>query len=58
MQKTLHNWGDFNIIRFPSEKNKMGGVHKHTGVFNSIINTFELIDLHMNGASTLGPITR
>jgi hypothetical protein len=27
----------------------MGGVHKHTGIFNSIINTFELIDLHMNG---------
>jgi hypothetical protein len=27
----------------------MGGVHKHTRVFNSIINTFELIDLHMNG---------
>jgi hypothetical protein len=45
MQRTLHNWGDFNIIRFPSEKNKKGGVHKHTGVFNSIINAFELIDL-------------
>jgi hypothetical protein len=48
MQRTLHNWGDFNIIRFPSERNKKG-VHKHTGIFNSIINAFELIDLHMTG---------
>jgi hypothetical protein len=40
--------GDFNIIRFSSEKNK-GGIHKHSGVFNSIINSFELIDLEMAG---------
>jgi exonuclease III len=40
--------GDFNIIRFSTEKNK-GGIHKHSGVFNSIINTYELIDLGMTG---------
>jgi len=40
--------GDFNIIRFSSEKNK-GGLHKHSGLFNSVINSFELIDVHMNG---------
>jgi hypothetical protein len=42
--------GDFNIIRYSSEKNK-GGVHKHTGTFNAIINTYELIDLKMSGGS-------
>jgi hypothetical protein len=40
--------GDFNIIRHSKEKNK-GGIHKHTGLFNSIINTYELIDIHMSG---------
>ena len=40
--------GDFNIIRFSSEKNK-GGIHKHSGIFNSIINSFGLIDLHLSG---------
>jgi exonuclease III len=40
--------GDLNIIRFSTEKNK-GGIHKHSGVFNSIINTYELIDLGMTG---------
>jgi hypothetical protein len=40
--------GDFNIIRSSNEKNK-GGIYKHTGVFNSIINTFELIDIKMCG---------
>lgn len=40
--------GDFNIIRFSSEKNK-GGTHKPTNLFNSIINTFGLIDIHMTG---------
>lgn len=29
--------GDFNIIRYAKEKNSNRGVHKHTGVFNSII---------------------
>ena len=40
--------GDFNIIRYSSEKNK-GGLHKSPGLFNSIIDTFELIDVHMSG---------
>jgi endonuclease/exonuclease/phosphatase family metal-dependent hydrolase len=40
--------GDFNIIRNSSEKNK-GGTHRHTSLFNSVINTFSLIDLHMSG---------
>jgi hypothetical protein len=40
--------GDFNIIRYSSEKNKKG-LHKHSGVFNSITNTYELIDLQMSG---------
>jgi hypothetical protein len=28
---------------------KIRGLHKHTGLFNSIINMNELIDLHMTG---------
>jgi mannosylglycoprotein endo-beta-mannosidase len=55
LAKTIHNCkepvligGDFNIIRFSNEKNK-GGLHKHTGLFYSIINMNELIDLHMTG---------
>lgn len=41
--------GDFNIIRYAKEKNSNKGVHKHTGVFNSIIHFFELRELTMSG---------
>lgn len=41
--------GDFNIIRFSSDKNKPSGVHKHTDLFNIIISTYELLDMHLVG---------
>lgn len=41
--------GDFNIIRYAKEKSTNNGVHRHTGIFNSIINFFELRELIMNG---------
>ena len=41
--------GDFNIIRFTSEKNKDTGLSRFSGLFNSIIAAHELIDLHMIG---------
>lgn len=41
--------GDFNLIRFISEKNTATGVHGQTGVFNSIIASQELIDIYMTG---------
>jgi len=41
--------GDFNIIRFSSEKNKNNGAHAHSDKFNHIISYYELIDIHMNG---------
>jgi hypothetical protein len=41
--------GDFNIIRCASEKNKGGGVHRHAQLFNSIINSLDLLEIHMNG---------
>ena len=41
--------GDFNIIRFATEKNKPSGVHKHTDLFNSIISANELLDIQMVG---------
>ena len=40
--------GDFNIIRFSSEKNKNTGVHAHSDKFNYIISSYEFIDIHMN----------
>ena len=41
--------GDFNLIRFASEKNRNNGVHKHTDLFNSIIASQELLEIHMTG---------
>lgn len=41
--------GDFNLIRFISEKNKNTGLPSHSGVFNSIIASYELIDLQLSG---------
>jgi len=39
--------GDFNLIRFASEKNRNNGFHKHTDLFNSIIASQELLEIHM-----------
>ena len=41
--------GDFNILRFSSEKNKTFHSNKHSNLFNFIINSFELRDLAING---------
>ena len=46
--------GDFNIIRFSLEKNK-GGTHRYSGLFNSIIDAYELIDIHMKGGKYTWP---
>lgn len=43
--------GDYNIIRFANEKNKGGGVRRHSGLFNSIIDSEELIDIRMTGGN-------
>jgi hypothetical protein len=40
--------GDFSIIRFLLEKNKPG-IHKHSELFNKVINSYELIVLKMTG---------
>lgn len=44
---------DFNIIKFASEKNKDIGLSRFSGLFNSIIESQELIDLHMIGEKHL-----
>ena len=31
------------------KKNKGGGVHRHAQLFNSIINSLDLLEIHMNG---------
>lgn len=41
--------GDFNIIRFANEKNNDSGVHRHTHLFNSLINSYELREIVMTG---------
>ena len=43
--------GDFNILRFSSEKNKNFTGGKDTDLFNWVINTHELRDLPLNGGS-------
>ena len=45
--------GDFNIIIFPSEKNKPMAIGRFTNCFNCLISTYELIDINMtNGKFT------
>jgi hypothetical protein len=41
--------GDFNLLRFSSEKNKPMAHNKWTDIFNAIINTFALREVHMSG---------
>jgi hypothetical protein len=41
--------GDFNILRFPSEKNKAMRRSKWSDLFNAIINTYELREIEMSG---------
>lgn len=41
--------GDFNILRYNSDKNKNFSSNKFTDLFNWVINTHELRDLNMNG---------
>ena len=40
--------GDFNILRHPGEKNKKMTSHKSTDLFNSIINTLALREIHIS----------
>lgn len=41
--------GDFNIIIYINEKNPMDGVHRHTPIFNSLIQFYELREIIMSG---------
>jgi hypothetical protein len=40
---------DFNLLRFSSEKNKVMTHNKWSDIFNSIINTCALREIHMSG---------
>ena len=48
-QEPLLAGGDFNLIRFLSEKNKVTPLSRHSRTFNSIISCHDLIDLNMSG---------
>lgn len=39
--------GDFNIIRFSYEKNKENSVHHHCDIFNVLIQTCCLMEIHI-----------
>jgi hypothetical protein len=41
--------GDFNIIRFSSEKNKNMRRNRWTDIFNSIINSYAMREIYMSG---------
>jgi hypothetical protein len=41
--------GDFNIMRFTWEKNRIFHPNKFSATFNSIIHVYELRDLHISG---------
>jgi hypothetical protein len=41
--------GDFNIIRHSGEKNKCTPMSKYSDIFNSIIHTLGLREIHMAG---------
>jgi hypothetical protein len=41
--------GDFNILRFSSEKNKGMRNNRWSDMFNAIINTYALREIHMSG---------
>ena len=41
--------GDFNLLRFTSEKNKPTVLSKHSGTFNSIIACYDLLDMTLAG---------
>ncbi|WVZ97093.1 hypothetical protein U9M48_042654, partial [Paspalum notatum var. saurae] len=41
--------GDFNIIRFSHERNKIERMHRHSPLFNSVIQNYELVEIDMPG---------
>jgi endonuclease/exonuclease/phosphatase family metal-dependent hydrolase len=41
--------GDFNILRFSSEKNKAFVPNRFSDMFNSVINAYDLRELYMSG---------
>ena len=41
--------GDFYLIRFSSEKNRLTPLSKHSQTFNSLIACYDLLDLKMIG---------
>jgi exonuclease III len=50
--------GDFNIMRFSSDKNKPFQPNKYSAMFNSVIQLYELREIYISGGSLHGPITR
>jgi exonuclease III len=41
--------GDFNILRYRSERNKSGGNFRFSNTFNNLIHFYELKELLMSG---------
>jgi len=41
--------GDFNIIRYARERNRLNGLERHSDMFNTLINSHELREIVMTG---------
>lgn len=50
--------GDFNIIRYPYEKNRQMSNHRFTDLFNTLIDFHELREIQMSGGGIPGLITK
>jgi hypothetical protein len=50
--------GDFNLIRYANERNTNNRVHRHSGMFNTLIHLYELRELIMTVPCLHGQITK
>jgi hypothetical protein len=49
--------GDFNILRFSHEKNKVFVPNRFSDMFNSVINVYDLREIHISGGCIPSLIT-
>jgi len=48
----FHHWtlgGDFNLIRFPKNRNKLGGDIGEMNLFNKMISDLDLVEIPFSG---------
>ena len=50
--------GDFNLIRYPENRNKLGGYQREMNLFNEAISYLDLVDIPLVVETTPGAICR